>query len=221
MKPGTLGVDRFHPKAIRLKPGRFLFQGQSQSAAAVAFNPLPESIDPWPKRYDRNLFEFPDSEGRVVAVSKFNDDDLPALTEMYDTYIPKAKANGLPPIKADVRHKWVKDAVGYGTSLLARIDGRIVGHTILCPQPPGDRAEFGIFIHHEYQGVRIGIRLSRLTLFHAITLGFEYLWLVVEPDNKRAIAMYNSLGFEFDGEMDMEASMTIDLNHLNDTWFHK
>lgn len=158
---------------------------------------------------------FSDSHKRTVTVRLFAPADLGPLTEMYDAYSPKGKANGLPPISGDIRHKWIDDAVNTGTSIIATLDGRIVAHSILFPMgPPIKRAEFGIFVHQDFQNCNVGMNLACVTVCYAARAGFKSLWLIVEPRNKRAITIYKRVGFQFVGDIDIEASMIMSLERF-------
>ena len=159
--------------------------------------------------------EFYDSRHRAVTTQMFTGAHFEPLKEMYDSYYPKGKANGLPPPDDKLRHKWIDFAVDIGTSIIAEVDHRIIGHTILFPMPGKKRrAEFGIFVHQDFQGCAIGSSLTYITLAYAARAGYECLWLIVEPRNRQAIKMYQRAGFDFEGEIDIEATMTMDLEHF-------
>jgi RimJ/RimL family protein N-acetyltransferase len=159
--------------------------------------------------------EFHDSGGLVVSVGNFEDAHMALLVEMYETYAPRGKANGLPPVDDEVRLQWINDAVKVGISLLATVEGRIVAHSILFPLPPDcARAEFGLFVHQDFQGTRIGTNLTCITIMYAKLIGFKSLWLIAEPRNKRAINIYKKLGFVYGGNVDIEASMVLSLEKI-------
>ena len=56
---------------------------------------------------------------------------------------------------------------------------------------------YGVFVSHLYSGKGI----ATLTIYHALTmcriLEYKKLLLKVYPDNKKAINLYNYLGFQY------------------------
>ncbi|WP_062015294.1 GNAT family N-acetyltransferase [Aureimonas sp. AU4] len=88
------------------------------------------------------------------------------------------------------------------TSLVAELDGRIVGNLGLWRQP-GRRSHvgrIGMGVHDDWTGRGIGRRLLSAAIETADDwLGLLRLELSVNVDNAPAIRLYTSLGFETEG----------------------
>jgi len=69
------------------------------------------------------------------------------------------------------------------------------------------RAEFGITIHDDYQGRGLGTTLTGYMIDIARERGIKKIDLTVVSHNKRAIRVYEKLGFEVEGHLKM--------NHFN------
>jgi len=84
--------------------------------------------------------------------------------------------------------------------IVAEIDGKIVGTAgIECANPKykmRHRAEFGIAVDKNYWGLGIGRELTKACIECAKTAGYLQLELGVVSENDRAIALYESFGFE-------------------------
>lgn len=84
--------------------------------------------------------------------------------------------------------------------LLAVLDGRAVGlagiEAVGRKDKVKHRAEFGISVLKQYWGIGLGRALTMACILCAREAGFEQLELNVAAENKRALALYRSLGFE-------------------------
>ncbi len=84
--------------------------------------------------------------------------------------------------------------------LVAVIDGKIVGlagiETVGEKYKVRHRAEFGISILKEYWGLGIGKALTNACISCAEKAGYTQLELDVVSDNKAAVSLYKSFGFE-------------------------
>ncbi len=69
------------------------------------------------------------------------------------------------------------------------------------------RAEFGITIHDDYQNRGLGTILTKYLIDIARERGIKKVDLMVVAHNKRAISVYEKLGFEIEGHFRM--------NHFN------
>ncbi len=133
-------------------------------------------------------------DGREVEVGPYAPADREPLLDMYRTFDPAQRAQGIPPIDEPRRVAWVDQLSGRGINVVARREDRIVGHAALTP----DRAasyELAIFVHQDFQGVGIGRRLLETLLDLARSSGVREVWLSVESWNRRAIALYKKIGF--------------------------
>lgn len=84
--------------------------------------------------------------------------------------------------------------------IIALVDGKVVGtagiDAIGTKYKVRHRAEFGISILKEYWGVGIGKALAAACIQCARDAGYVQLELEVVAENKRALSMYQNLGFE-------------------------
>jgi len=109
----------------------------------------------------------------------------------------KAEAKFLDGLLTGVR---TKDAV----SVTAEVDGRIVGHTEVRRQPPGDVrhvGRFGIAILQEYRGKGLGKLLMGTVLEQAGALGMKLITLEAYANNEAALQLYRSFGFKEFGRL--------------------
>lgn len=83
--------------------------------------------------------------------------------------------------------------------LLAEIDGEVAGtagiEKVGAKEKVRHRAEFGISIDKDYWGLGIGRALTEACIQCAKKAGYSQLELNAVADNKRAIALYESVGF--------------------------
>ena len=83
--------------------------------------------------------------------------------------------------------------------ILAKVDGTVVGSAgIGCigrKDKTKHRAEFGISVDKAYWGLGIGRALTMACIECAKSAGYIQIELDVVADNKKAIALYESLGF--------------------------
>ncbi|KFG95562.1 GCN5 family acetyltransferase [Burkholderia paludis] len=103
--------------------------------------------------------------------------------------------------------KWQKRLDGvreHGTSLVAEIDGTVVGHLGLHSEPNPRRrhvAWFGMMVDAACHGRGIGSRLLAAAIDLAENWwGVTRLELSVFVDNRAAIALYEKHGFRIEGE---------------------
>ena len=84
--------------------------------------------------------------------------------------------------------------------LLAELDGKVVGSAgIGCvgrKEKIRHRAEFGISVDKAYWGLGIGRALTKACIECAKRAGYAQLELEVVAENRSAIALYESVGFE-------------------------
>ena len=84
--------------------------------------------------------------------------------------------------------------------LLAFVDGAIVGSAgVTCvarKKKTRHRAEFGISVDKAYWGLGIGRALTEACIECARTAGYVQLELEAVAENKNALALYRSAGFE-------------------------
>lgn len=84
--------------------------------------------------------------------------------------------------------------------IVAIVDGKVAGtagiEAVGKKYKLKHRAEFGISILKEYWGLGLGKALTNACIKCAKEAGYEQLELDVVAENKRALSLYHSLGFE-------------------------
>jgi L-phenylalanine/L-methionine N-acetyltransferase len=88
-------------------------------------------------------------------------------------------------------------------SLVAEIDGRVVGNLGLTPEGPDRRkhvGSIGMAVHDDFQGQGVGTVLMEVMIELAERwMGLTRIELTVFTDNAPAIALYKKFGFEIEG----------------------
>jgi GNAT superfamily N-acetyltransferase len=154
--------------------------------------------------------QFTDDDGRQIDIERF-EGPLSPLVDMYDTFDPADRAQGIPPTGREHIREWLDSIVEDGLNLVAWDDEQAVGHATLVPDRDDDAWELAIFVYQPYQGAGIGRRLICLLLGAAGEAGIERVWLSVERWNHPAIGLYESVGFEPASTDSFELAFTIRL----------
>ncbi|MFD1645409.1 GNAT family N-acetyltransferase [Haloarchaeobius litoreus] len=162
---------------------------------------------------DRPPKSFLDARGRYLQLTVghgLSNETYEALVEMYDAFDPTDRAHGLPPLGTDTIRDWL-DNLGDGLHVVARHDGRVVGHAVLVAARDGDAHELAIFVLGEYQHARVGTRVLERFCWEADHDGIPAISLYVESSNRPALNLYRSMGFsgEYVGHGELE--MRLDL----------
>jgi len=152
---------------------------------------------------------FEDRADRTITVEVLDPDQQEALVEMYDTFDPSDRAQGIPPTGRDRIEQWVDTLIDEGHNVVACHEDWIVGHATLVPDRNGEAYELAIFVHQDYQAAGIGGRLIRLLLGHGAAEGVDRVWLTVERWNQPAIGLYETVGFERCGTDSFELDMSL------------
>ncbi|WP_435064608.1 GNAT family N-acetyltransferase [Halobaculum sp. EA56] len=152
-----------------------------------------------------------DPEGAAYVVRPFEPADRDALVEMYGTIDPESRTRGLPPTSRSGIESWLDGLTDRGWNLLARRNGRIVGHVGVVPGD-ADEPKFVVFVRDDHQGRGLGTELVRHTIAYAADRDYDALRLSVSRGNRRAVRVYENVGFEFDGEGDRFTTDDLDLD---------
>jgi RimJ/RimL family protein N-acetyltransferase len=138
-----------------------------------------------------------DTSGRPIKIRAYKASDFEALREMYDSFDPKGLECGLPPSNDQVRLKWLNYVVSELFNVMAIHQGHVIGHSgldlrcsPLCP-------EFFIFIQEGFRNLGIGTALSGVMKKVAEEAGCEKVVLTVRTANRRAIKVFEKVGFGF------------------------
>ena len=123
--------------------------------------------------------------------------DTPHLLEMYETFEPKGRYQGLPPLKREGCTDWLRRLFESGENHLALRDRRAIGHAVLLPDLALRDGEYLVFVHQQHRGKGVGTRLTGCSLEHARALGLAVIWLTVDASNFVAIRLYKKFRFNF------------------------
>lgn len=120
-----------------------------------------------------------------------------AETPFMVRYPEEVQEDGIEEEKVFLRRQREAEA----SFMLAAFEGnRVVGnigvHSIGEQKKLKHRAGFGIAVIKEYWGLGLGSALFTEALRYVRILGYEQLELGVYADNKRAMALYEKMGFE-------------------------
>jgi len=140
---------------------------------------------------------FLDKKGDPFEVKKGGGEDTARLAEMYETFQPKGKYQGLPPMTAGACIGWLRHLFEIGENYLAAREGRIIGHAALLPDLGIRDGEYLVFVHQHHRDRGVGTRLTRSALDRARALGLSEIWLSVDAGNFIAIRLYRKFGFCF------------------------
>jgi ribosomal protein S18 acetylase RimI-like enzyme len=140
---------------------------------------------------------FFDKKGSPFEVNAYRTEDHSFLENMYDSFSPKAKFQGMPPLKKETRQGWIEKVLDSGENFLAWRDNRVIGHVVVIPDMRVGDGEFLIFVHQNDRNRGVGTQLTLTVLEHAKNLGLTKIWLMVGTYNFTAIRLYKKCGFEF------------------------
>jgi RimJ/RimL family protein N-acetyltransferase len=158
----------------------------------------------------RFMSTFRSKAGVEIEIVELSDNRFEELVTMYDVFEPKRGAQGLPPVGRERIERWLRDLQKHGHNLLALVNNRVIGHSMLCPVD-GARAEFAIFLDQEFRNQGIGTGLTAATLAYARELNFRNVWLSVETNNRCAVRVYRKTGFQLSGLFGPEQEMDLEL----------
>lgn len=138
---------------------------------------------------------FVDDAGTPLVVRPVRADDRAALLAMYDDVEGDSRTMGIPPIDREVRVDWLDSLLETGWNLLALDGDRVVGHVAVAPVADPE-PDLVVFVRRSFRGRGVGTELLQQLVAYAVAGEYEALGLDVAPDNERAQAVYESLGFE-------------------------
>lgn len=160
------------------------------------------------ERFPRIPFTFTDQEGREIDVESYDGPPEP-LVSMYEEFDRDSQSQGVPPRTTPQIEEWVETLLADGLNVVAFHDGDPMGHAVLVPYD--DTSELAIFVHPEYQRAGVGTELIRGLLGRGQSEGIDHVWLTVSRDNRIAMRLYRSAGFEIRnedrGEFEMEREL--------------
>ncbi|MFC6874095.1 GNAT family N-acetyltransferase [Halobellus marinus] len=151
-------------------------------------------------------FAATDADGREIEIRPYRDSDFAELVEMYDSFDPTQRAQGVPPLAIDGIRSWLSDVLD-GVNVVASCDGRIVGHVGFVPDGTG-RHELFVFVHQDYQQAGIGSHLLAGGMGQAQQDSVGYVWLTVEKTKRYQQRFYSRAGFSAVNPMGMTHRMS-------------
>src|SRR5262245_15582503 len=99
-------------------------------------------------KIQKRFSTFISKAGLEVEVMEFCEENFEALVGMYEVFEPKRAAQGLPPVGRERIVAWLRQLQKNGHNLIAKWDGQLIGHSMLCPVD-SERAEFAIFLSQD------------------------------------------------------------------------
>lgn len=161
---------------------------------------------------------FTDRADRTVRIERYDgrDEQFEEMVEMYLDFDAEDRAQGIPPAREDGIRDWLGHILAEDcVNVVARTDGRVVGHATLVPDARDEEQdtpyELAIFVLHDYQEAGIGTGLITGLLGAGEREGIERVWLTVERWNSAAQALYRKVGFEPSKTDSFELEMAIRL----------
>jgi hypothetical protein len=70
-------------------------------------------------------------------MAEYTSRDYAGLLEMYRRWDPLQHSQGLPPVRSDLRVKWLDLLTSRGLNAVARSADEVVGHAVLMPDQTG------------------------------------------------------------------------------------
>lgn len=122
--------------------------------------------------------------------------DVAELTAALGQLLPQLSSSAAPPDEAAVAHLVGHQAC---TTLIARLDGEVVGAMVLVtfPLPTGTRAWIeDVVVDEAARGRGIGEALNRRAIAIATAAGARTVDLTSRPSREAANRLYRRLGFE-------------------------
>ena len=129
-----------------------------------------------------------------IAVRRLEEEDQPALAQMYDTFDPLSEALGLPPKEPSRRRVWLK-TLKDSLNLAAFVEDKLAGHLALLAIDE-DSAELMCFVHQNFRRQGIASTLVRNALEHAKQAGYQRISVFINTHNLGARHGLLKFGFE-------------------------
>ncbi|NUB90965.1 GNAT family N-acetyltransferase [Haloterrigena sp. SYSU A558-1] len=152
-----------------------------------------------------------DDRGVPFLVRPYRPADFESLVELYDSLDESAATMGLPPFTRPRIEAWLAELTSNGWNLIALLDDRTVGHVAVTPADDPD-PEFVVFVDTDVQNRGIGGELLKQLIAYADDRDHEALSLDVSTDNRRAVTVYENVGFETIEESALNRTMRLPLD---------
>jgi RimJ/RimL family protein N-acetyltransferase len=143
-------------------------------------------------------------DGRIVQIRLFQPEDKERLVEMYESLSSDAVRWALPPYTRErLEEGWFRN-LQHITAIIALYGDKIVGHAQIFRFPHPRRrgtADLVTYIHQDFQNVGLGTAMLAKLIELAKKEGLHRIGLNVVADNKRAVRLYQKMGFKIEGVM--------------------
>jgi ribosomal protein S18 acetylase RimI-like enzyme len=151
--------------------------------------------------------------GRPYVIRPSQDADAPGLAALIDAVAGEGELIAAVPGEPDTieqSSRLVSIVLEGGLTLTLEVDGVPQGHVMVQRRAGGHYAHVGeiaILVSNEQRGAGLGRLLMETAIEWGRVVGLAKLSLRVFPDNRRAIALYRSLGFQDEGLVRGEVRM--------------
>ncbi|WP_400993783.1 GNAT family N-acetyltransferase [Agromyces sp. GXQ0307] len=138
-----------------------------------------------------------------IAIREFADGDWPAVLAIIDEVVREGETYAYPtPLPPDeARALWVE--VPPGLTVVAEVDGRVVGTAKMGPNRPGPGDHIGtasFMVASDARGAGVGRRLADWVVDWHRREGYEGIQFnAVVASNAPAVRLWRSVGFEIVG----------------------
>ncbi|WP_435079664.1 GNAT family N-acetyltransferase [Halococcus sp. AFM35] len=154
---------------------------------------------------------FFDTEGTALLIKPYEPDHWKVLVEMYEDIDTYSRTLGLPPSSSERIKEWLAHLTSNGWNLVAVDCDDIIGHIAAAPLD-GDEPGFVVFVHQTYQNRGVGTELIKHLIAHADDRGHKALTLTVASGNRRAITVYDNIGFDVTERLPSEITMRLSID---------
>ncbi|MFC6724629.1 GNAT family N-acetyltransferase [Halobium palmae] len=142
-------------------------------------------------------------DGATAAIREYRPTDRASLTTMYVEFPAQQREMGLPPLGGRDRvASWLDRILERGRNVVATVaghaefdDGSVVGHAVVSPTMEST-PELAVFVRPAFQNRGVGTRLCATIVELARVNGHDGIMLRVAESNRRAVRVYEKLGFE-------------------------
>src|SRR4030042_3885321 len=152
-------------------------------------------ISSLPPHIMRRLCLLKDKGGTPFVIRLYQNEDYPAVAEMYRGVEPKEWSQGLPSQSEHKREECLRYMMGEGVNILAVMEEKVVGHAALFEMERGQTCEYLVFVHQHYQDRGIGTALTPTRRGLAQEMGYSKIWLTVGTINLKATHVSEKVGF--------------------------
>lgn len=136
-----------------------------------------------------------------VTIRPARDEDVPAITEIYNEAIRNSTATfDIIEKTIEDRHKWLAEHGENYPVIVAVVNGKVAGWGSLSPyaERPGWRftVENAVYVSPEYQGRGIGRKILEELSHLAETLGYHAIIAQIVEGNEGSLRLHEKCGFK-------------------------